>query len=173
MTPIAAKPRVTSLAPQFLVDDLNRAIAYYRDALGFTFGEPWGGFYAIGRLDGLELHLKEVPKNRRTQAPPRQRAPRRFRRGGGNRSLLRPVRGQRGQDPQAARSDRVGHEGFLRRRPRRLHHLLRRRDDGMKQGLRASTVPAASPRWHVRTAGSRRRLRPVGLLTAHPRCDSF
>ena len=57
------KPRVTSLAPQFLVDDLDRAIAYYRDALGFTFGEPWGGFYAIGRLDGLELHLKEAPKN--------------------------------------------------------------------------------------------------------------
>lgn len=56
------KPRVTSLAPQFLVDDLERSIAYYRK-LGFTFGEPWGGFYAIGRLDGLELHLKEAPKN--------------------------------------------------------------------------------------------------------------
>lgn len=63
MTATVAKPRVTSLAPQFLVDDLPRAIAYYRDALGFTFGEPWGGFYAIGRLDGLELHLKEAPKN--------------------------------------------------------------------------------------------------------------
>ena len=57
------KPRVTSLAPQFLVDDLERAIAYYRDALGFTFGKPWEGFYAIGRLDGLELHLKEAAKN--------------------------------------------------------------------------------------------------------------
>jgi catechol 2,3-dioxygenase-like lactoylglutathione lyase family enzyme len=63
MTSIAAKPRVTSLAPQFLVNDLERAIAYYRDALGFTFVESWGGFYAIGRLDGLELHLKEAPKN--------------------------------------------------------------------------------------------------------------
>lgn len=40
MSTTAAKPRVTSLAPQFLVDDLYRAIAYYRDALGFTFGEP-------------------------------------------------------------------------------------------------------------------------------------
>lgn len=58
-----AKPRVTSLAPQFLVDDLGRAIAYYREALGFTFDQPWDGFYAIGRLDGLELHLKEAPKN--------------------------------------------------------------------------------------------------------------
>jgi catechol 2,3-dioxygenase-like lactoylglutathione lyase family enzyme len=55
-------PRVTSFAPQFLVDDLQRSIAYYRK-LGFTFGEPWGGFYAIGRLDGLELHLKEAPRN--------------------------------------------------------------------------------------------------------------
>ena len=57
-----SKPRVTSLAPQFLVDDLERSIAYYR-RLGFNFGEPWGGFYAIGCLDGLELHLKEAPKN--------------------------------------------------------------------------------------------------------------
>ncbi len=56
------QPRVTSFAPQFLVDDLERSIAYYR-TLGFTFGEPWGGFYAIGDLDGLELHLKEAPKN--------------------------------------------------------------------------------------------------------------
>ena len=40
-------PRVTSLAPQFLVADLARSIAYY-EKLGFTFGEPWRGFYAIG-----------------------------------------------------------------------------------------------------------------------------
>ncbi len=56
------QPRVTSLAPQFLVDDLARSMTYYRK-LGFTFGEPWDGFYAIGELDGLELHLKEAPKN--------------------------------------------------------------------------------------------------------------
>ena len=76
-------------------------MVWYRK-LGFTFGEPWDGFYAIGtldfaqgvgrrapdldvgvaqhvdqpargtcildfaegvRLDGLELHLKEAPKN--------------------------------------------------------------------------------------------------------------
>ena len=53
---------MTSLAPQFLVDDLERSIAYYQ-MLGFRFGAPWGGFYAIGSLDGLELHLKEAPKN--------------------------------------------------------------------------------------------------------------
>ncbi len=59
---IHTTPRVTSFAPQFLVDDLGRSIAYYR-RLGFSFGEPWGGFYAIGRLDGLELHLKEASKS--------------------------------------------------------------------------------------------------------------
>lgn len=62
MTTIAMKPRVTSFAPQFLVDDLERSIAYYKK-LGFAFGEPWGGFYAIGKVNGLELHLKEAPKN--------------------------------------------------------------------------------------------------------------
>ena len=56
------EPRVTSLAPQLLVDDLARSMAFYRK-LGFTFGEPWDGFYAIGALDGLELHLKEAPGN--------------------------------------------------------------------------------------------------------------
>jgi catechol 2,3-dioxygenase-like lactoylglutathione lyase family enzyme len=62
MSTTTIKPRVTSFAPQFLVDDLARSIAYYKK-LGFTFGEPWEGFYAIGQLDGLELHLKEAPKD--------------------------------------------------------------------------------------------------------------
>ena len=61
MTTTQMKPRVTSFAPQFLVDHLARSIAYYK-RLGFTFGEPWQGFYAIGVRDGLELHLKEAPK---------------------------------------------------------------------------------------------------------------
>jgi len=61
-TTLDARPRVTSFAPQFLVEDLARSIAYY-EKFGFTFGEPWEGFYAIGLLDGLELHLKEAPKD--------------------------------------------------------------------------------------------------------------
>ncbi len=67
------QPRLTSLAPQFLVDNLDRTIAFYRDVLGFAFAEPWAGFYAIGARDGLELHLKCAPKtaadraHRRTQ----------------------------------------------------------------------------------------------------------
>ena len=62
MNTSAVKPRVTSLAPQLLVHDLAQSIAYYRK-LGFEFGQPWGGFYAIGKIDGLELHLKLAPKN--------------------------------------------------------------------------------------------------------------
>ncbi len=34
--------RITSFAPQLLVDDLDRAIGFYRDVLGFSFGPPWG-----------------------------------------------------------------------------------------------------------------------------------
>ena len=56
------KPILTSFAPQFLVTDLERAIAFY-EKLGFTFGDTWEGFYAIGHLDGLEIHLKEAPVN--------------------------------------------------------------------------------------------------------------
>jgi len=60
--PMTMQARVTSFAPQFLVVDLQRSIAYYR-TLGFQFGEPWDGFYAIGHVDGFELHLKEAPQN--------------------------------------------------------------------------------------------------------------
>jgi hypothetical protein len=56
------KPRVISFAPQLLVDDMARSMAYFRK-LGFEFGEPWDEFHAIGEPDGLELHLKEAPKN--------------------------------------------------------------------------------------------------------------
>jgi catechol 2,3-dioxygenase-like lactoylglutathione lyase family enzyme len=62
MTNLDTSARLTAFAPQFLVDDLARSMSFYRK-LGFTFGEPWDGFYAIGFRDGLELHLKEEPKN--------------------------------------------------------------------------------------------------------------
>jgi catechol 2,3-dioxygenase-like lactoylglutathione lyase family enzyme len=62
MPDLKALARLTSLAPQFLVDDLARSMAFYQK-LGFVFGAAWEGFYAIGERDGLELHLKEAPKN--------------------------------------------------------------------------------------------------------------
>jgi catechol 2,3-dioxygenase-like lactoylglutathione lyase family enzyme len=55
-------PRFTSFAPQLLVDDLESAIAFYRDVLGFSFGPVWGSFYAIGERDGFAVHLKCAPK---------------------------------------------------------------------------------------------------------------
>ena len=58
-----AGARLTALAPQFLVDDLDRAIAFYRDVLGFSFGFVYRGFYAVGQRDGLQLHLKHASKN--------------------------------------------------------------------------------------------------------------
>ena len=61
MSTSTIQPRVTSFAPQLLVSDLARSIDFYAK-LGFTFGVPWEGFYAIGEVDGLELHLKEAPK---------------------------------------------------------------------------------------------------------------
>lgn len=61
MTTSRVKARLTSFAPQLLVADLSRSIDYYQ-RIGFTFGEPWDGFYAIGERDGFELHLKEAPK---------------------------------------------------------------------------------------------------------------
>ena len=62
MITTATKARITSFAPQFLVDDLDRSISFY-EKLGFKFGQTWEGFYAIGYRDGFELHLKESPKS--------------------------------------------------------------------------------------------------------------
>jgi predicted enzyme related to lactoylglutathione lyase len=59
---VTTEPRITSFAPQLLVDDLDRAIMFYRDVLGFSFGPTWGGFYAIGERDGFAVHLKCAPK---------------------------------------------------------------------------------------------------------------
>ena len=126
MPAAAFKPKVTSFAPQFLIDDLARSIAFYRK-LGFEFDPPWDGFYAIGRLDGLELHLREAPKN------PAERTHRR------DKGHLDASAGVDGVEMfyQQCRSnhvailkplapDRLGHPRFLRRGPGRPYHLLRR-----------------------------------------------
>ena len=43
---VKAVTELTSLAPQFLVDDLSAAIAYYRDRLGFEPDFVYESFYA-------------------------------------------------------------------------------------------------------------------------------
>lgn len=53
---------LTSLSPQFLVDDLSVAIAYYRDRLGFELDFEYESFYASVSRDGFSIHLKCAPK---------------------------------------------------------------------------------------------------------------
>ena len=57
-----AAPEITAIIPQFLVDDLDRSIAYYRDRLGFVLDFVYDSFYASVSRDGFAIHLKESPK---------------------------------------------------------------------------------------------------------------
>lgn len=54
--------RLTGIAPQFLVDDLDRAIAYYCGKLGFELDFKYQSFYASVTRDGFAIHLKHGPK---------------------------------------------------------------------------------------------------------------
>jgi catechol 2,3-dioxygenase-like lactoylglutathione lyase family enzyme len=54
--------RITKIAPQFLVEDLERAVAYYRDRLGFTLDFVYDDFYASVSRDGFSIHLKHGPR---------------------------------------------------------------------------------------------------------------
>ena len=49
---------LTGIAPQFLVDDLDRAIRYYCDKLGFELAFVYESFYASVTRDGFAIHLK-------------------------------------------------------------------------------------------------------------------
>jgi catechol 2,3-dioxygenase-like lactoylglutathione lyase family enzyme len=64
--------RVTGMAPQFLVDDLDRAVAHYRDKLGFALDFSYEGFYASVSRDGFAIHLKCAPKIAADRAHRRQ-----------------------------------------------------------------------------------------------------
>jgi catechol 2,3-dioxygenase-like lactoylglutathione lyase family enzyme len=55
--------KLTAIAPQFLVDDLDAAIAYYRGKLGFELDFCYESFYASVSRDGLSIHLKCAPKS--------------------------------------------------------------------------------------------------------------
>jgi uncharacterized glyoxalase superfamily protein PhnB len=49
--------RLHSAGPSFTVDNIDRSIAWYRDALGFAVGERWE---QNGRLAGIELVAGKV-----------------------------------------------------------------------------------------------------------------
>lgn len=53
--------RLTGIAPQFLVDNLDRAIEYYCDKLGFDLDFKYQSFYASVTRDGIAIHLKLAP----------------------------------------------------------------------------------------------------------------
>jgi catechol 2,3-dioxygenase-like lactoylglutathione lyase family enzyme len=59
---VRSDSRVTGIAPQFLVDNLERAIAYYRDRLGFELDFTYESFYAGVSRDGFTIHLKHAAK---------------------------------------------------------------------------------------------------------------
>jgi len=65
MSAIAINPatRVTGIAPQFLVDNLDRAIAYYCQKLGFKLDFTYQSFYSSVTRDGFAIHLKCAPKS--------------------------------------------------------------------------------------------------------------
>jgi len=60
-TPLGNGSRIRAVAPQFLVDDLVSAVAYYRDKLGFVTDFVYDSFYAGISRDGAPIHLKCAP----------------------------------------------------------------------------------------------------------------
>jgi len=58
----ASRVKLTSIAPQFLVDDLPRSIEYYCRCLGFELDFNYESFYASVSRDGCAIHLKAAPK---------------------------------------------------------------------------------------------------------------
>jgi catechol 2,3-dioxygenase-like lactoylglutathione lyase family enzyme len=60
--PVRNAVQLTGISPQFLVDDLDTAIAYYRDKLGFELDFKYESFYASVSRNGIAIHLKCAPK---------------------------------------------------------------------------------------------------------------
>lgn len=55
-------PVLQYVAPVFFVAGLDRALAYYRDCLGFAVEFVHGDFYAGIERDGCRIHLKVLPR---------------------------------------------------------------------------------------------------------------
>ena len=64
--------QIIGIAPQFLVDDLDRSIAFYRDRLGFRLDFTYQSFYASVSRDGFAIHLKHAPKGAADRAHRKQ-----------------------------------------------------------------------------------------------------
>ena len=53
---------IRTAAPQFLIDELKRALAFYEQSLGFDVDFVYDDFYAGVSRDGALIHLKCAPK---------------------------------------------------------------------------------------------------------------
>jgi uncharacterized glyoxalase superfamily protein PhnB len=53
---------IRTAAPQLLVGDLGKALAFYGERLGFRTDFVYEGFYAAVSRDGATLHLKCAPR---------------------------------------------------------------------------------------------------------------
>ena len=62
-------------APQFLVDDLAHALAFYRERLGFSEDFVYEGFYASVSRDGVPIHLGELKQRGARIAKPLEERP--------------------------------------------------------------------------------------------------
>lgn len=60
-TAVNGATHLTGIAPQFLVSDLDVAIAYYCAKLGFELDFLYASFYASVKRDGFAIHLKHGP----------------------------------------------------------------------------------------------------------------
>ena len=65
---MAAGGALRHVAPVFRVVDLARAIAFYRDALGFELEFSYEDFYASVRREGCHVHLQCAAPAPRDQA---------------------------------------------------------------------------------------------------------
>jgi uncharacterized glyoxalase superfamily protein PhnB len=55
-------PSIKGAAPQFLIHDLRKALAFYEKRLGFIVDFVHDDFYAGISRDGATIHLKTAPK---------------------------------------------------------------------------------------------------------------
>jgi predicted enzyme related to lactoylglutathione lyase len=55
-------PKLSSMSPQFLVADLEKALIFYTQKMGFIVDFRYGDFYAGISRDGHSIHLKNGNK---------------------------------------------------------------------------------------------------------------
>jgi uncharacterized glyoxalase superfamily protein PhnB len=54
--------KLYAIAPYFIVDDIHASAEFYRDKLGFEFGQIWGDppQFVMARRDGITIMLKSI-----------------------------------------------------------------------------------------------------------------